>query len=204
MYIDGFNLYYGALKGKPYKWLDLSKLCRHLLLPENDIIEIKYFTATVKARPSDPTQPTRQQTYLRALKTLSNVSVVFGHFLSHPVNMLLANPPATGSRYAQVIKTEEKGSDVNLATELLVDGFKNKYDVAVLITNDSDLLSPIKVVKNELKKRVGIFNPQQKPSNVLRQEAIFFRGIRQSVLSRSQFPETLTDEIGAFHKPNSW
>jgi uncharacterized LabA/DUF88 family protein len=203
VYIDGFNLYYGALKNTPYKWLDVNKLC-HLLLPKNDIIEIKYFTAKVKARLSDPTQHVRQQTYLRALGTLPNVSVVYGHFLSHPVNMLLANPPAAGSKYVSVIKTEEKGSDVNLATELLVDGFKNKYDVAVLITNDSDLLSPIKVVKSELNKLVGILNPQKNPSNVLKQEANFFKPIRQGVLVSSQFPQTLTDEKGTFHKPNSW
>jgi hypothetical protein len=118
--------------------------------------------------------------------------------------MLLENPPATGSSYVSVIKTEEKGSDVNLATHLLVDGFQDKYDIAVLITNDSDLLLPIKVVKSELKKQVGILNPQQNPSNVLRQEANFFQPIRQGVLRDSQFPPTLMDRSGTFHKPASW
>jgi hypothetical protein len=56
VYVDGFNLYYGALKGTPYKWLDIRKLCE-LLLPNNHINQIKYFTAMVSARPHDPDQP---------------------------------------------------------------------------------------------------------------------------------------------------
>ena len=47
VYIDGFNLYYGALKGSPWKWLDLEKLC-HLLLPRDEIILIRYFTSKVQ------------------------------------------------------------------------------------------------------------------------------------------------------------
>ena len=62
VYVDGFNLYYGAVKDTPYKWLDINKLCQ-LLLPKHTIHQIKYFTARVVARPSDPDQPTRQQVY---------------------------------------------------------------------------------------------------------------------------------------------
>jgi len=68
VYVDGFNLFYGALTRTPYRWLDLAKLCR-LYFP-NDVRKIKYFTAIVSARPSDPDQPLRQQLYLRALQTL--------------------------------------------------------------------------------------------------------------------------------------
>jgi hypothetical protein len=75
VYVDGFNLYYGALKGRGpgYKWLDLELLVRHLL-PNNDIGRIRYFTAHVSGRPSDPQLPERQQTYLRALETLPRVT----------------------------------------------------------------------------------------------------------------------------------
>ena len=72
VYIDGFNLYYGALKGSPYKWLDLEALCRRLL-PKDEISQIRYFTARISARPDDPQQPQRQQTYLRALDSLQTV-----------------------------------------------------------------------------------------------------------------------------------
>jgi hypothetical protein len=46
-YIDGFNLYYGCLKGSPFKWLDPSKLCPHLLPKGHQVHEIKYYTARV-------------------------------------------------------------------------------------------------------------------------------------------------------------
>ena len=68
VYVDGFNLYYGAVKDTPYKWLNPQKLC-DLLLPNHNITKIKYFTARISARPNDPDQPTRQQFYLRALRT---------------------------------------------------------------------------------------------------------------------------------------
>ncbi len=71
IYVDGFNLFYGALRNSPYCWLNLKTLCR-LLLPRNVIGQVRYFTALVSARPSDPHQPVRQQLYLRALATLPN------------------------------------------------------------------------------------------------------------------------------------
>lgn len=57
VYIDGFNLYYGALKGTPYKWLNFHALCRRILQPHNTLVQIKYFTARVKDRPGRSGQP---------------------------------------------------------------------------------------------------------------------------------------------------
>gem|GEM_PF-4279841 len=91
IYIDGFNLYYGQVKGTPYKWLDLDALCRaYLSAKTNNILKIKYFTAIVKPRPKDPDQGVRQQIYIRALKTIPHIEIIYGHFLSHEVNMPLA------------------------------------------------------------------------------------------------------------------
>ena len=95
VYVDGFNLYYGRLKGTPYKWLDINKLCR-LLLPKHDIVRIKYFTARVTGRPPDLDQPTRQQTLLRALQTLPNLEIIYGHFLTNQMYMPLAKPKPAG------------------------------------------------------------------------------------------------------------
>lgn len=134
VYVDGFNLYYGAVKGTPYKWLNIKRLCE-LLLPKHQIARIKYFTAKVSARPGDPDEPTRQQMFLRALATLPNFEIIYGHFLTNETYMPLAgSPPGTAPKYAKVIKTEEKGSDVNLATHLLWDGFRKQYQAAVLVT----------------------------------------------------------------------
>jgi hypothetical protein len=57
IYVDGFNLYYGSLKRTPFRWLDISALCR-LLLPNDTLHGIKYFTALVDRRPQDPDQRT--------------------------------------------------------------------------------------------------------------------------------------------------
>ena len=72
IYVDGLNLYYGALRGQPYRWLNIAQLCR-FLLPNDTINKIKYFTALVTPRPTDPDQATRQKTYLRALQTIPNL-----------------------------------------------------------------------------------------------------------------------------------
>lgn len=202
VYIDGFNFYYGSLKGTPYRWVNPLALCQ-LYLPNNIIGEIKYFTALVSARPDDLDQPVRQQTYLRALSTVPEISVHFGHFLSHQVSMKLATP-INGQRYVKVIKTEEKGSDVNLATHLLHDAHTNRFDIAVVITNDSDLLAPIRIVREELGKTVGILNPQKHPSRALLPHIDFIKQIRSGGLAASQFAQRLTDVNGAFTKPYDW
>jgi len=171
------------------------------MLPRDQINQIKYFTALVAPRPADPDQPNRQHTYLRALRTIPNLTVVLGSFLSHDVMMPLA-PPASG--HVKVTKTEEKGSDVNLATHLLVDGFNGDYELAVVVSNDSDLLLPKQVVVGQLKKPVGLLNPHKHPSVALLPCATFLKQIHAGVLAKSQFPATLTDANGSFSKPASW
>jgi uncharacterized LabA/DUF88 family protein len=205
IYIDGFNLYYGAVKDTPYKWLNLDTLCRLLLAPHHTIDRIKYFTAQVSARPDDPDQATRQQISFRALRTIPHLDIILGHFLTSHVRMRLVNPPSQGPKTALVIKTEEKGSDVNLASHLLSDGYRGLYDAAVLITNDSDLLEPVRMVRQQLGLPVGFIIPHQRTaSRVLVQQATFVRQIRPRVLMASQFPNSLSDAQGIFHKPASW
>lgn len=95
VYIDGFNLYYGAVKGTPHKWLDFEELSR-LLLPHDHIVKIRYFTARVSARPNDPQQANRQDTYLRTLATLPLLEIHYGHFVTRPVRLPLAQPEPDG------------------------------------------------------------------------------------------------------------
>jgi uncharacterized LabA/DUF88 family protein len=204
VYVDGFNLYYGAVKGTSYKWLNIQKLCQ-LLLPKNQILRIKYFTALVTARRNDPDQPNRQQIYLRALKTIPGLEVIYGHFLEHEVMMTVAGSGTSKPRYIKVINTEEKGSDVNIAAHMISDGYKGAYQVAIILTNDSDLVEPVKIVRNELKLPVGILNPRPtSPSHELRKYANFVKPIRKGVLAASQFPKILTDNTGSFYKPPTW
>ena len=118
VYIDGFNLYYGALRKTSFRWLDLEAFCR-LLLPRNDVQAIKYFTARVVPRAGKPHSAVKQQTYLRALTTLSSVQVYFGHYLAHSRWLPLAAPgggvlldAAGRPQFVEVRQEEEKGSDV--------------------------------------------------------------------------------------------
>ena len=203
VYIDAFNLYYGALKGTPYKWLDPMALCR-AMIPQNAVTRIKYFTARVQARADDPSKPQRQLFYLRALQTLPNVDIVFGHYLTHVTWMPLAKPQPGQNPFAHVIKTEEKGSDVNLASHLLMDAFDHAFDCAVVISGDSDLLTPVQMVLNRFHKSVGVLNPQKIDCKALKGVARFYKHIREPALQVSQFPPVLTDKQGTFHKPAVW
>jgi len=174
------------------------------LLPSDTVKRIRYFTARIQSRPGDPQAARRQATYLRALETIPGLSIHYGHFLANPVRLPLANPSLSGPRTVEPLRTEEKGSDVNLATHLLVDEFAGDYELAVIISNDSDLVDPITVVRNKLKLPVGILNPQKNSSRALRNVASFYRPIRHGPLKASQFPPTLADSIGVITKPAIW
>jgi uncharacterized LabA/DUF88 family protein len=204
VYIDGFNLYYGAVKGTLFKWLNPA-LLSSLLLQGHNISKIRYFTAHIQSRPHDPDAPNRQQIYLRALRTIPNLEIHLGQFLTHAVWMPSATSTTNPPKNLQVLKTEEKGSDVNLASHVLMDGFRKSYDLAVLITNDSDLLEPINMVRKDLGLKVGILNPGQHPSRVLLPPTVnFMKRIRSGVLKASQFSQSLSDANGTFQKPSTW
>jgi hypothetical protein len=141
--------------------------------------------------------------------------------------MRLAKPAPGGSRYADVLKMEEKGSDVNIATYMLVDAFRKDCDQLVVITNDSDLAEPVRIIHKELGIPVGIFNPHTadtatrrarvtgkplqpaRPSVQLKKMARFYREITsegpECHMARSQFPDTLVDAHGQrITRPSGW
>jgi len=204
VYIDGFNLYYGALRDTPYRWLDLYTLFT-TLLPAYDINRVRYFTAVVKPRPGNPHQAQRQLAYLRALEASTpRLTVHRGQFLESQIEARVVTPPPTRQR---VYKSEEKGSDVNLASFLLLDAFKTEYDVAAVVSNDTDLITPIEMVKHEFGRRIFVFNPHDRASWPMRNAASAptdYRRIRAGVLAASQLPPTLTDAVGTITKPPGW
>lgn len=203
VYVDGFNLYFGCVKGTPYKWLNIAEMCRRSLPSDYLIHRIRYFTALVQPRPQDPHQIDRQKTFIRALETLPNLSVHYGTFLTSHIRMPLANPPIGGYQTVEVIKTEEKGSDVNLATYLISDAYEKDFEAAVVVTDDSDLAEPIAIVRGRLKHHVTVLSPRGK-SRKLSQVATRFRQIQSAVLAASQFPPTRTDANGTIRKPPGW
>lgn len=198
-YIDGFNLYYQALKNSPYKWLDVNMLCEQLI-PGSSIDHIRYFTANVKARSSNADQPIRQQVYLRALKTLPNLSIHYGRFLTNKKMMLRSD----SSEMVEVWKTEEKGSDVNLTAWLIHDAHRNLFDEAILISCDSDFLDAINIIVKDLGKRLTILSPHHHIAHQLKNAATDLRFIKNKHLRCSQFPQNMRDSRGPFYKPPSW
>ena len=208
VYIDGFNLYYRALRRSPqYKWLDLAKLS-HALLPNHQINRIRYFTAIIEERPGDPQQQYRQQVYLRALGTIPNLSIHYGQFKTRNVwrRRARANPDLDDP--VLVKNTEEKRTDVNLASYLLMDGYDGDFEQAVVVSNDSDLTLPIEIVRDRLGCPVGVVNPNISKAGLtpveLREAATFLRQIRSNSLKNSQFSESLADDTGVFFRPAVW
>ena len=215
VYIDGFNLYYGCLKNTPYQWLNVKTTIEKLLPSQHFISEIKYFIARISSRPEKMYLSKRQALYFRALKTIPNLTIFEGHFLmkvsrlpiipDNKVSIWRSFVSSQQLEKAFVLKVEEKGSDVNLASHLLMDAFKNRYDCAVILSNDSDLFTPMKMVKEEFKKKIGLITPNKHPSRHLMKVANFIKPIRSKALLKAcQFPEKLKDKRGEFKKPDSW
>jgi uncharacterized LabA/DUF88 family protein len=199
VYIDGFNLYYRALKGTPHKWLDIEAMSR-AALPHPSIIErVNYYTAHISGR-VDAGAPRRQHAYLQAIATLPRVAIHYGNFLVsqkwaglvqppdfRPVTLL---PPGPPPQVAYVWKTEEKGSDVNLGVHLVRDAFKGAFDIAAVLTNDTDLVEPIRIVTQELGLRVTLLTPIARPATSLARVATAIRHI-QPYIGPCQMPDLI-------------
>lgn len=205
VYVDGFNLYYGALKGSAHKWLDLKSLFAMLLRPENQIVCIKYFTARVSNTTSDPHKSNHQDAYLRALQyAIPEIRIYFGQFTTHVVQAKLATP-IDGVRYANVLRTSEKGSDVNLAVHLVNDAWLDAFDCAVVVSRDSDLAESMSLVKTfHSQKKLGLITMGRslKTSKELLRHADFVKAISSSTLSGAQFPEKIPGTN--ISKPPDW
>lgn len=215
IYVDAFNLYFRMLQKRPqYKWLNLRSLCERVLRPENHITAINYYTARVSGR-LDAHAPARQQIYLDALQTIPELTIHFGSFLTgrkwaglvqsettpfrpHPTTIEIVPWP----NVARIIKVEEKGSDVNLASHLVRDAFTDRFDVAAVISNDTDLVEPMRIVTEEVKKPVGLLSPVDNPSVHLRRVSSFVRHIGVRHLVASQFPEVIPGT--EIQRPAEW
>ncbi len=125
IYVDGFNLYYGCLKNSLYKWLDLKKLFTELLDDSHEIVTIKYFTAHISSRQGNHDSMIRQKIYLKAIESFTpELKIYHGHYLTHSIKAKVATPPP---EFIRVYKTEEKGSDVNIALHILNDAWLKAY-----------------------------------------------------------------------------
>ncbi|MDI3467780.1 MAG: hypothetical protein OJF50_006601 [Nitrospira sp.] len=205
-YIDGFNLYFGALKGTSHKWLDVKLLLRTVLGNDHHIQKIKYYTARISARPDNPNSPLRQMVYLNAIRAyIPELEIHFGYYLSNVVRMRLAKPTPS-KKFEDVIKTEEKGSDVNLALHVLNDAWHDRYDCAVIISNDSDLSEALRLIKKQHKKKIVLLVPGdpslRPPAIQLKRFAHKTISIPLTAISKSQLPDHIPNTT--IHKPAEW
>ena len=204
VYVDGFNLYYGALRGTPYRWLDLAELSRRILRPRHTLSRIRYFTADVRSLPTDRQKHVRQQVYQRALRTLPCLTIHKGRFAHSSRWMNLAAPVPGLPDRVRVQRTEEKGSDVNLATYLVFDAAVRDFQAAIVVSNDTDLVEPVKLVRQKFNRPVIVVNPQQSRSDRMRKAATSYELLDHALLRLCQFPRQLTDASGPFQKPAAW
>lgn len=203
VYIDGFNVYYRALRKTAHKWLNVQALVSELLDEDDEIEVIRYFTADVSPRSGDPEAPIRQQAYMRALRTTPNLSVHKGRFLPKQITRPLVGQEQS---YVRVHDTEEKGSDVNLASHLLSDAFRQRFEVALILSQDTDLIEPLRVVKHDLGLIVGVgWLDATQPGKKHKRVTDFIRHVTPSMLNRCQFPDPVIGRGGErFPKPIEW
>jgi uncharacterized LabA/DUF88 family protein len=214
VYIDGFNLYYRALKPLGHKWMNVEALSKAVLPASNQITAINYYTARVSGR-VDPGAPARQHAYLRALGSLPRVAIYYGNFLTgkkwaglvQPPDFrpVCAFPPGTAPPHvAYVWKTEEKGSDVNLGVHLVRDAFTKAFDEAAVLTNDTDLVEPIRIVTRETGLPVTLLTPVPRPATSLVAVSTHVRHI-QPYLGPCVFPDPVKLAGGkTVAKPAGW
>lgn len=203
VYVDGFNLYYRALKDTPYRWVNLVALASRILDATDVVEHVRYFTARIKGRATDPDAPRRQQIYLSALGTLPNVTAHYGRFLAKTKTRPLAANPRS---YVEILDSEEKGSDVNLAVHLVNDGWRGHYDAALVLSQDTDLAEAMRIVRDELGLKVGlVWLDGRRPNPNLGNVASFVRHISKADLAGSQFPNPIVRPDGTrLFKPTSW
>lgn len=209
-YIDGFNLYYGLRDSKfqRFFWLDLRALMQKIILPKQQVEYVKYFTARVSGgRPADSpafrksreSKRKRQTCFLEALRTHDRaLQILEGQFLSREVGCRKCGHTWTDA--------EEKMTDVQIATELLVDGFANRFDTAVIVSADSDLVPPVRALKqSHPHKRVVVAFPPGRNSVELKKEADAQFTISKGQLRKSQMPETIVKADGyELVRPTEW
>lgn len=182
-YIDGYNLYYGLRSSqfRRYYWLDLRRLSQVLLKSHQSLVCTRYFTSIVK-RPEDSRR--RQAVFLDALQTLPDFYIHYGQFLEDVV--MCRNCGHTYTTH------HEKMTDVNISVELMSDAFNDTFDVAVLISADSDLVGPVEAVRRLFpSKRVVVAFPPGRNSYHLKRVANGLLHIGRNELGRSQFPEVI-------------
>ncbi|MBX3114616.1 MAG: NYN domain-containing protein [Fimbriimonadaceae bacterium] len=214
VYIDGFNLYHSQLEGHPVRWLNLQMLAEEFIEPGEELVTVEYFTAKANYVPWSPDRITRQKAYWDALDLLCPKLVkVFGDFRVDQKTFYdwedfnyqtgLRAGLARKPNAHDVAKTEEKGSDVKLASHLVRDAYLDRFEKAIVITNDSDQVEPVSIV-HSLGKKVILVCPKTKDHKLPREftgRCAFMLKLHNAVLNRCQMPDPVSVNGRVIHKP---
>lgn len=208
VYLDAFNLYKGQLEKRPEnKWVNLESLFDRVLA-DYDVIKIHYFTGRVRgnAFPDDPTAPDRQDALIRAIDTLDRVQTHLSQFSVRQGRaraVIESEPPSV---IVDVWKVQEKGTDVKLAVQLLVDAVDHAADLLVVVSGDSDLAAAISTATGRFNQRVAVLYPRESRSKQLESAGIDFSlYLHPSHVAASQFPQTVIARNGrSIRRPAEW
>lgn len=196
-YIDGFNLYFGLKRKnwKRYYWLNVQKLSENLLTDAQSLMYTKYFTARISYPPE---KVKRQNTFLEALETLNQLKIYYGKYQMNNIEC-----KRCGNLWAA---PNEKMTDVNISIELLSDALQNNFDIALLISGDSDLSGPLKKIHELfLDKRTIVAFPPATFSFELSKAADAYFTIGRKKFADSVFPDEIVKDGGYFlKKPVRW
>lgn len=214
VYVDGLNLYKLLLaRDRSIRWLNLVELMTNMF-DCYEIVKLHYFTTELRRTDTLSAQKlSRQKNYFRALNTQSPVlQMHLGTFRSDrralPRSPLTLNEEGSDYLRVEVLKVEEKGSDVHLASRLVADAAKATYDFQIVVSNDSDLVPAISIAATEFSSRIDLVLPLQEvrrgSNNLRKQKLNGVHSISSEMLKESQFPDELIDSNGHFHKPPKW
>jgi uncharacterized LabA/DUF88 family protein len=190
-YIDGFNLYFGLKESKlkKYYWLNVRTLASKLLMFNQELMFTKYFTARISG---EPQKEKRQSTYIEALETLrgyNDFEIYYGHYRKYPYQ-------CPHCSYIYNIP-HEKMTDVSIATEMLLDAINDRFDRAILISADSDLVPPIKAIRSKFNdKKIIVAFPPKRHSVDLIKAANGYIYINNSILGQSLLSPSIKKDNG--------
>jgi uncharacterized LabA/DUF88 family protein len=205
VYIDAFNLYHGMKEANLRRalWLNVNAMATRFLEDGQDLVWTKYFSARIIGHNDAAIdRQKRQNTYFRALNTLPRYTMYPGKYITKPMfcpyckdDMGARTHVRCHACHTPQEYRNEKMTDVNIATEMLVDAFQDKYDTAILVSGDSDLSRPVEVISDQFpSKRVWVAFPPKRFSRDLAQRADRQLAIFRKVLLDSQFPDPVIEE----------
>ncbi|MFH1649417.1 MAG: NYN domain-containing protein [Candidatus Woesearchaeota archaeon] len=198
-YVDGSNFYHSCKRAFGIHRVDLVRVAERMLLGDETLSRIKYFTTSGNGQLNQNTQE-KHHTFLARLKETGRIDLHFGKLANRPLGHIMAACPSCGCRNVKTLscpdcgnlirtkdiqKSIEKGVDVQLATVLLLDAAQDSFDLALLFSNDADFSPAIKAAINQFHKKVVYCSFPRRPTGELLQICSENRIITKNIIERA-------------------